>query len=268
MSKLIYQPSGKAKEYALWACNLYNGCSNNCSYCYCKRGVLGSVMGGTVPKLKTGLKDEEAAFKTFEKELKKYRETIIRDGGLFFSFSTDPCLPETIGLTLRCIDLATDRGIPCSILTKRAEWIIDKTDGWRIVKKKKKLLSIGFSFSGWEQAEPGASPESERIKALRKLSRAGIRTFASFEPILDIGGIELTIRDILPYCDEFKFGLLSGTNGKTGLYDDPNYLWREISEFFAKYDAILKLSGKKVYWKKSVISLIGEDLFNRLVRPQ
>lgn len=259
MGKVIYQPKGKAKEYARWACNLYNGCSNNCSYCYCKRGVLGSVMGGTSPEPKKGLENQEDAFKTFRKELERYRDAIIRDGGLFFSFSTDPCLPETIGLTLRCIDLATDRGVPCSILTKRAEWINDKGDGWRLVKRKKELLSVGFSFSGWEQAEPDASPENERITALRKLNQAGIRTFASFEPILDIAGAEKTIMEILPYCDEFKFGLLSGTSGKTAMYDDSNALRQEIAAFFKFYNTFLKDFEKKVYWKKSIRDVLAKN---------
>lgn len=258
MSKFIYQPAGKAREYALWACNLHKGCSNDCTYCYCKRGVLGSEMGGPVPELKKGIGNEDDAFKTFEKELEKYRDGIIRGGGLFFSFSTDPCLPETLGLTLRCVGLAVDRGVPCRILTKRAEWINDGGDGWRLVKKKKQMLSVGFSFSGWEPAEPGASPECERVSALRKLSRAGIRTFTSFEPILDIAGIEKTIKDILDYCDEFKFGLLSGNAGKTALYDDPATLRREVASFFKFYDPFLKDFGKKVYWKKSVISLLGK----------
>ncbi len=38
--KALYQPSGKAAEYSAWACNFYTGCSNDCEYCYCKRGVL------------------------------------------------------------------------------------------------------------------------------------------------------------------------------------------------------------------------------------
>ena len=42
---LIYQPQGAAGEYAKWAINLYHGCSNGCTYCYNRRGVLSHVFG-------------------------------------------------------------------------------------------------------------------------------------------------------------------------------------------------------------------------------
>jgi hypothetical protein len=52
MSKAIYMPKGKAAEYAKYACNFYVGCSNDCDYCYCKRGLLGHAMGKPTPILK------------------------------------------------------------------------------------------------------------------------------------------------------------------------------------------------------------------------
>ena len=42
---LIYQPQGAAGEYAKWAINLYHGCSNGCTYCYNRKGVLSHVFG-------------------------------------------------------------------------------------------------------------------------------------------------------------------------------------------------------------------------------
>ena len=32
--KIIYEPKGKALEYAPLACNLYKGCPHGCRYCY------------------------------------------------------------------------------------------------------------------------------------------------------------------------------------------------------------------------------------------
>lgn len=50
--KAIYNPSGKAGEYSYWACNFYVGCSNGCTYCYCKKGILAGAMGQDKPQLK------------------------------------------------------------------------------------------------------------------------------------------------------------------------------------------------------------------------
>lgn len=49
--KAIYRPKGVAGEYSSWTCNSFTGCSNNCDYCYCKRGVMSHVWTDK-PKLK------------------------------------------------------------------------------------------------------------------------------------------------------------------------------------------------------------------------
>ena len=68
MNKAIYKPKGKAGEYARFACNFYVGCSNDCSYCYCKKGVLGHSMGGTEVKLEKCFINEGHALHTFREE--------------------------------------------------------------------------------------------------------------------------------------------------------------------------------------------------------
>ena len=67
--KAIYQPSGKAEEYARWACNFYVGCSNGCEYCYCKKGILAGAMGQDKPQLKKCFKDDNHAITIFIAEL-------------------------------------------------------------------------------------------------------------------------------------------------------------------------------------------------------
>lgn len=64
--KAIYKPKGKAGEYAQFACNFYTGCSNDCQYCYCKRGVMSKVWS-TTPRLKKCFKDKDEAIATFKK---------------------------------------------------------------------------------------------------------------------------------------------------------------------------------------------------------
>ena len=35
MATIIYEPTGKAREYSELAANLYTGCAHACKYCYC-----------------------------------------------------------------------------------------------------------------------------------------------------------------------------------------------------------------------------------------
>ena len=69
-------------------------------------------------------------------------------------------------------------------------------------------------------------------------------------------------------CDEFKFGLLSGNAGKTIIYDNKDLLRQEIGSFVKLNDVILKSLGKRVYWKKSIVSLIGQEQFNAITVPE
>ena len=123
-NRCIYQPKGAAKEYGAWACNLYNGCSHHCDYCYCKRGVWAKTMGANKPELKVMLgKDENEAYLIFARELKQHRDKILAAGdGLFFSFSTDPMLHEEIDLTMRCVQECVIEKVPVQILTKATWW--------------------------------------------------------------------------------------------------------------------------------------------------
>lgn len=256
MSKVIYQPSGKAREYSPWACNLYVGCSNDCSYCFNKRGVLGKVAGGPVAKLKSGIKDEDQAFDIFLSELKRYKDRIIRDGGLMFSFTTDPCLPRTLPLTMACVSAATGMDVPCHILTKCADWILrDKT--WTdAMTVSRDLLNVGFTLTGRDDLERGASTNAERILAMRSLHDEGYRTFASIEPIINLDRSLEMIRQSTDCCDQYKIGLLSGDEKTSDRYD----IAGRLEEFIYEVDELLTREKKTVYWKKSIKAAIGHPI--------
>lgn len=159
---LIYQPKGPAGEYAKWAINLYNGCSNGCTYCYNRRGVMSHAFGDK-PKLAAPIAKlmERKRIKEFkaralqglpailspdvEKILNRkfltdaiveiIDEDIVKgagvrrlreDGGVFFSFKCDPMDADTHTETLIATDLLVlQRGIPVTILTKNTEWLED-----------------------------------------------------------------------------------------------------------------------------------------------
>ena len=208
-TKAIYMPNGKAGEYAKYACNFYIGCSNNCAYCYCKKGVLGHAMGKPIATLKKCFKDEKHALEIFRTELNTYIEE-LRKHGLFFSFTTDPMLPETRDLHFQAIDNALSKGVPCQILTKCTEFIYRLPEVWIEHDYYRKKLAFGFTLTGCDELEPGASTNGERIDAMKYLHGLGFKTFASIEPIIDIRKSSKMIGLTFGYCDLYKIGVLSG----------------------------------------------------------
>lgn len=254
MGKAIYMPKGKAGEYAKYAVNFYVGCSNDCAYCYCKRGVLAHAMGAPVATLKKCFKDEADAALTFERELNKHLEE-IRPHGLFFTFTSDPMLKETIGLTLQAVNYAIQNDINCKILTKRADFI-DSLPRWWFYKEYRGNLAFGFTLTGHDELEPGASTNVERIMAMKQLHEAGFKTFASIEPIVTLDCAYQMIRYSIDCCNLYKIGLMSGKREYTK--NDVHKFMREVNSLLAAQD-ILYGRKVKVYWKDSVLEWLGID---------
>lgn len=226
--KAIYQPKGKAGEYASYACNLYVGCSNNCDYCYCKKGVLAHAMGQDKPQLKKCFTDETDAFLVFRKECWKLLDT-LRKKGLFFTFTSDPCLPETFPLFAKCIQEALTLGIPCTILTKCTKWTSTEL-GRGLLYTKSPLLNIGFTLTGRNDMEKGADTNESRILAMEKIHDLGIKTWASIEPIVDLTSSWKMITETRSFCDFYKIGLMSGKK---------NYTPKEVFNFCEGLETLL-----------------------------
>lgn len=237
--KAIYNPSGKAGEYSYWACNFYTGCSNNCDYCYCKRGVLSSTWSDK-PKLKKCFKDEEHALAVFERELLANIDG-LRRYGLFFTFTSDPMIEGTYRLTYKACDIALEHGIPVKILTKSTYGLCKLN--WDC--NNKHLVAFGFTLTGCDDKEPGASTNSERIDAMRKLHEAGFKTWASIEPIIDFERSYEMIAATAGFCDLYKIGLLSGT--KPPILAVQAFLQRAINT--------IEYAGSKVYLKDSITKM-------------
>lgn len=246
MGKCIYEPKGKAKEYAEWACNFYVGCSNNCSYCYLKQGRGAKILGGCTPTLKKCFKDEKHALEVFKKEVDT-NLVELQEKGLFFSFTTDPCLKETFSLTISAGQYAILNHIPITILTKEGN-ISDFTlfnwfwGVWRN-SEYKKYLKMGFTLTGHDELEPNAPTNKRRITAIKALHQAGFKTFASIEPIIDLKSSMDMIKQTIGYCDEYKIGLLSG---------DKTIKKDELQKFFDKVNLLATTHNFNVYWKDSI----------------
>lgn len=257
---LIYQPQGAAGEYAKWAINLYHGCSNGCTYCYNRRGVLSHVFGDK-PELATPIikqRDKQlneylkknnmtahdaipqkvirdttavVALSIVAKDIIRIGEDVIReDGGIFFSFTCDPFDPDIDMDILRMIVFVLlDRQIPATILTKNTDWL--ENDKWKDFLEPDadypddllRDLTIGFTITGKDKLEPNAPSTEERIEALRKLhDEYKIKTFVSLEPITSIHTASEVIKKTYQITDEIRIGTQSPI--KKDRYDPPEFV--------------------------------------------
>jgi len=239
--KALYAPSGAAKEYSYWAVNYFVGCSTLCTYCYNKTGRFKHVFGGDKPTLKICFKDEGHAIEVFEKELLQ-NLTEVQEYGIFFSFTTDPMIAETVNLTIKSIDLCQSHNVPVKVLTKTTDFLymLDNSN-W-----DKSLIAVGFTLTGHDELEPNASANTQRVAEIFNLRQMGFKTFVSIEPIIDLkSSYELITKAKEHLCNHFKIGLMSGVK-----YD--------IYELRGFINSVLwVLNGKPVYFKDSLLKLAG-----------
>lgn len=248
--KAIYNPQGKAGEYAAWACNFYTGCANNCSYCYLKKGVL-SHCWSDEPQLKkcfgkrSGSFNELHALEIFEDELVRNIDELQKHG-LFFSFTTDPMIESTFRTTEKAVIIALKKGVPVKILTKSVVNICQLIQTIEFFKLDKNKIAIGFTLTGHDELEPNASPNLYRIEFMSYCKRRGIKTFASIEPIIDFKSSFDMIKQAAPCCDLFKIGLMSGAKVNKD----------ELEDFVFKVWLFLHSNPPaKVYWKDSITKI-------------
>lgn len=173
------------------------------------------------------------------KEFEQQRDEIIRDGGLFFSFVSDPMLDETFALTMNCADYAMYRGCKVTMLTKcqyDTEW----------ARHHKDLLRPGFTLTGMDSMEHGEYCTGDRIDNMRRLHEAGVKTWASIEPVISFDCALDAIARSADCCDFYKIGLAS----KIG----KQYTQQEVMEFVEK---VGELVAVPIYWKESVRKALG-----------
>ena len=264
--KVIYTPKGAALEYGRVGANFYTGCPHNCEYCYLKRGIIGKALGGTEVNLKKTLKDPDTAFVIFEREVARHIDE-CRKHGIFFSFTCDPLIMETRCLTLRAIYHCVENGIPVWLLTKDATFSYDPD--WmsavceEFTPEQKAMTHFGFTLTGRDDMEPGASTNDGRILAMSRVKQAGFKTWASIEPVLDWDSADKVVIGSLDYCDHYKIGLRSGVKRD---YYNP----QESTERIFRLVYTITSNDRTVYLKESVRRMLREtcsdEMYQALLR--
>jgi len=278
--KILSRPRGNAEEYGRWSVNPYIGCPNVCLYCYLKKGPSGGYLGQPKAVLKKDVVNEEHAYHLAMAEIIANRDEIIRDGGLFMTFTSDPCAEEAITLFVGIGGDSIRKGIPVTLLTKSTnfcrEWIYAiRTPIFNRLGRDVKCdynyeflrrLAIGYTLTGHDELEPNACTNEQRIKDMSHIKDYeggdNIHIWASIEPVIDFpSSLDMIYQALNAGCQHFKIGLL--TNNTRVVHKD-----FQIGEYqFKAYDVIdcmhfiedvMRLTDGKatVYWKQSVRDLL------------
>ncbi len=112
MGKIIYEPKGKAREYASLAANIYSGCSHGCSYCFAP-----NVLRKHREEFHSDARVRVGALDQLKKDVLKLSGDNRR---ILMSFTTDPYQPceREHGVTREAINIIKAAGLNVEILTK------------------------------------------------------------------------------------------------------------------------------------------------------
>jgi len=227
--KIIYEPKGKAREYAPLAFNPWWGCPHNCRYCYgpkmsnpAKKGLTAEQWKAEWHRcshVKADALDRLAYDCAFMWKRCDTRPVLMMFSG--DPYPPDDPVPErglvADPITRTALKIMQENGVTPIILTKggmracRDFDILKATMGWfgQTISFYNSLLC-----SEWE---PHAAKISDRREALMLATDAGLKTWISVEPVIDFSQAIVEIRELTyePRPDHFKLGKLSGNDKET-----------------------------------------------------
>lgn len=192
----IYEPKGRAREYAELALNLYRGCSHGCTYCYCPAMLRmnSADFHGTVSPRNILPELERIAPRYAGKQI-------------LLCFTTDPYNPAEpeYELTRNAIRLLHRYHVGVRILTKGG---LRSTRDFDLLGS---LDAYGATLTFCRMAdsllwEPGAPTHLERVVALTEAHDRGIHTWVSLEPVIDPEQTLELINLTHSVVDEYKLG--------------------------------------------------------------
>jgi DNA repair photolyase len=204
--RAIYEPKGRAREYAELALNHRIGCDHGCTYCYApltmhktREQFLKPVERKNILKLV-----EEDAI-----EMEKAGDT----RSVLLCFASDPyCHQETeTRLTRKIIQIFIRYGIHYTILTKGGMRSLADEDLFFLAKDLVTYATtLVFLYAEDRMKyEPNAASTGDRIKALTYLHKKGIKTWVSLEPVFDPEQTAALIKMTYPFVDLYKVGKLN-----------------------------------------------------------
>lgn len=165
--------------------NPYRGCEHGCAYCYARptHEYLGYSAG---LDFETKILVKEHAPELLRRELSspRWKPQVVSLSGVTDAYQP---LERRLALTRRCIEVFVEFRNPISILTKNA--LVTRDIDLLLQLAEDNAVTVALSITTLNAQlqrilEPRASSSQQRLRALEKLSKAGIPTGVMIAPIL------------------------------------------------------------------------------------
>jgi len=164
-------------------------------------------------------------------------------------------------LTHEVLEILLENKVPVAVLTKGGNRCLKDLE---LFKKYGEHIQVGATLTfdndadslEWENG--GALPQ-ERLDTLKTLHESGIKTFVSFEPVIDPAQSLSLIEKSLPFVDTYKIGKINNFQGL-----DKKINW---TDFLSRAVTILRENNKAFYVKHDLrlsapaIKLYGNEVF-------
>ncbi len=238
MTGLIYEPRGRAREYAALACNTYRGCAHRCIYCYAPDATFQQREAFSHPHNR-GPK----FLADMEKEARKVATAGTQDRVLL-CFTTDPYQPleQKEGITREAIQSLHNAGLAVQVLTKGGSRALRDLDLFTSRDAFATTLTL-LDEAASREWEPGAATPLNRMVTIQEFHAAGIPTWVSLEPVLDPEVALEIIRRTHKYVDLYKVGKLNY---------HPHAKTIDWGRFARESVELLKSLGKNYYIKQDL----------------
>lgn len=219
--KPIYEPKGAAREYCEWALNIYTGCPHACFYCYCPK-----ILHRNPEDFFHNVAPRKNIVDGVKKQLEKQN---ITGKTIHLCFVGDP-YPTGYDTTptREIIKLLKAYGNHVQILTKgdgkRDFDLLDENDWY----------GVTIDGNGYQKG-------FNRMFDILSAHNRGIKTWVSFEPVLDAHNVLAAIETLASTVDKVKIGKLN--------YYPSDINW---AEFGAKAEDLCQKLGVDYYIKDSL----------------
>ncbi len=235
MTRLIYEPKGRAQEYCELALNLYRGCTHGCQYCY----VPGMLRMSRE-------KFHESCTVRFPDILERLEKECQQHPGagqpVLMCFTSDPFASQDASIVTpaACETLHRYGYVPV-LLTKNPTKAVAPPSMAKRMKSAGVWLGTTLTCIGNAyRIEPNAPSTTSRISALVLAKSNGIRTWVSVEPVIDAWDAIAALRDFHEVADIWKFGRLNHDANDPANYLDYTERLQEVIQGLPKLRYYIK----------------------------